>query len=68
MKKTFLFDVRAFLFRKTRGFAGFVLAAAGLLAALSLPLRADDAADRKIAADLNRHGFELFRLLSEKDS
>ena len=45
-----------------------MLAAVGLLSALSLPLRADDVADRKIAADLNRHGFELFRLLSEKDS
>ena len=64
MKKTFLYDVRAFFFRKTGGLAGFVLAAAGLLSVLSLPLRADDAADRKIAADLNRHGFELFRLLS----
>ena len=68
MKKTFLYDVRAFFSRKTRCLVGTVLAAAGLLSALSLPLRADDAADRKIAADLNRHGFELFKLLSEQDA
>ena len=68
MKKTFLYDVRAFLSRKTGGLAGFVLAAAGLLSVLSLPLRADDAADRKIAADMNSRGFDLFRLVSEKNT
>ena len=68
MKKTFLYGVYAFFFHKTGGLVGFVLAAAFLLSTLPLPLHADETADRKIAADMNRHGFELFRLLSEKDS
>ena len=46
----------------------FFFAVAIFLTAASLPLFADDDADRKTAADMNRHGFELFRLLSEKDS
>ena len=46
----------------------FFAVVAVFLAALPLPLPADETADRKIAADMNRHGFELFHLLSEKDS
>jgi len=68
MNNTLLYDVCVPFFRKTRGLVGVALAAAALLSALSLPLLADETADRKIAADMNRHGFELFQLLSEKDS
>ena len=46
----------------------FFAVVAVFLAALPLPLPADETADRKIAADMNRHGFELFHLLSERDS
>ena len=46
----------------------FFAVVAVFLSALPLPLPADETADRKIAADMNRHGFELFHLLSEKDS
>lgn len=70
MKKTFFSDGPAFLFRKTRGVAASALSAAALLSALSLaaPLHADEAADRKVSADLNRKGFDLLQLVSEKDT
>ncbi len=70
MKKTFFSDGPAFLFRKTRGLAAVALSAAAFLSALSMaaPLHADEAADRKVSADLNRKGFDLLQLVSEKDT
>ena len=68
MKKILFSDSLAFLSRKIRGLAAAVLAATALAAALPPTLRADDAADRKTAADMNLKGFDLFRLVSEKDT
>ena len=71
MKKTLFSDGLAFVFHRVRGLAAAALAATALLSALPQTTRADDtpAADRKaIAADLNRKGFDLFRLVSDKDT
>ena len=71
MKKKSLFDGPAFVSRTIRGLAAAACAATALLSALPQTTRADDtpAADRKtIAADLNRKGFDLFRLVSDKDT
>ncbi len=71
MKKKSLFDGPAFISRKFRGLAAAACAVTALLSALPQTTRADDtpAADRKaIAADLNRKGFDLFRLVSDKDT
>ena len=56
--------------RNMKRMAAGAAAAGALLSALTLttPLRADEAADKKIVADMNRHGFELFRHLSEKEA
>ncbi|MBP5585832.1 MAG: serpin family protein [Lentisphaeria bacterium] len=56
--------------QKIRRGAAAALSAAALLSALSLaaPVRADEAADRKIVADLNRKGFDLLQLAAEKDA
>jgi serpin B len=71
MKKKSLFDGPAFVSRTIRGLAAAACAATALLSALPQTTRADDApaADRKaIAANLNRKGFDLFRLVSDKDT
>ncbi len=68
MKKTSSADRPMFVSRTIRGLAAAVLAATALAAALPPTLRADDAADRKTAADMNLKGFDLFRLVSEKDT
>jgi serpin B len=70
MKKTSLFDGPAIVFRKLRGLAAAACAATALLSALPLTAHADDAiADRKaIAANMNRKGFDLFKLVSGKDT
>ena len=69
MKKTSLFDGPSFVFRKLRGLAA-ACAATALVSALPLTARADDAiADQKaIAANMNRKGFDLFKLVSGKDT
>ena len=68
MKKTLFSDGFAFFSRKTRGFAVAACAGTVLLSAVSPALHADEPTDRKISADMNRKGFDLFRLLSEKDA
>ena len=70
MKKTSFFDGPAFISHKARGLAAAACAATALLSALPLTTHADDeAADRKaIAAEMNRKGFDLFKLVSEKDT
>ena len=70
MKKTSLFDGPAFVSRKLRGLAAAACAATALLSALPQTVRADDAiADRKaIAANMNRKGFDLFKLVSGKNA
>ena len=71
MKKTSSADRPASVSRTIRGLAAAACAATALLSALPQTARADDApaADRKaIAADMNRKGFDLFRMVSDKDT
>ncbi len=70
MKKTLFFDGLAFISHKARGLAAAACAATALLSALPLTAHADDAiADRKaIAANMNRKGFDLFKLVSGKNT
>ncbi len=70
MKKTSLFDGPAFVSRKLRGLAAAACAATALLSALPLTTRADDAVlDQKaVASNMNRKGFDLFNLVSGKDT